>query len=89
MASIEGNFASPFPANVYDDGENGPSVEIVYFNTKANDEDNDFGDLNLTANFDWLYAPVGVAMSQHNIATTLNFNQSYRRLECNRSGFDQ
>ena len=89
VASIEGNFASPFPANVYDDGENGPSVEIVYFNTKANDEDNDFGDLNLTANFDWLYATVGVAMTQQNIATTWNFNQYYRRLDGNLSVFDQ
>ncbi|PLW69666.1 TonB-dependent receptor domain-containing protein [Pseudohalioglobus lutimaris] len=88
-AAIEGNFASPFPAAVYDDGEAGPSVEIVYFNTKSNDEDNDFSDINLSADFDSIQARIGVAFASQNLATTWNFNQYYRRLDGNLTTFDQ
>ncbi|MCZ6503435.1 MAG: TonB-dependent receptor [Gammaproteobacteria bacterium] len=88
-ASIEGNFASPFPANVYDDGAAGPSVEIVYFNTQTNDEDNDFADLSLSADFELVHATVGVALASQNISTTWNFNQYYRRLDGKLTPFDQ
>ncbi len=88
-ATIEGNFAAPFPANVYDDGDAGPSVEIVYFNTKSNDEDNDFADLNLSADWDMIQARAGVAFASQNLATTWNFNQYYRRLDGNLTVFDQ
>lgn len=87
-AVIEGNFASPFPANVFDEGA-GPSVEIVYFNTETSDEDNSFTDLNISADFDMVQARVGVALASQNLATTWNFNQYYRRLDGNLSVFDQ
>jgi outer membrane receptor protein involved in Fe transport len=88
-ATIEGNFASPFPANVFNDGSAGDSVEIVYFNTKANEEDNEFADLNLSADFDFIQARVGVAFASQTLATTWNFNQYYRRLDGNLTIFDQ
>ena len=88
-ATIAGHFASPFPARVYNDGAGGDSVEIVYFNTEANEEDNNFADINLSADFDSIQARVGVAYVSQTLATTWNFNQYYRRLDGNISVFDQ
>lgn len=88
-ASIDGNFASPFPANVFDDGVNGPSVEIVYFDTQVNDVGNDFADLSLLADFGSVQAKAGLAYVSQDISTTWNFNQYYRRLDGNLTVFDQ
>lgn len=87
-ASIEGNFASPFPANTFVDGAAGPSVEIVYFNTQVNDVGNDLGDLSLAGDFGAVQAKVGVAYASQEVSTTWNFNQYYRRLDGNLSVFD-
>jgi len=89
VATIEGNFASPFPANVFNDVSAGDSVEIVYFNTETNDEDNEFADLNLSADFGFIQARVGLAFASQTLATTWNFNQYYRRLDAKLSVFDQ
>lgn len=88
-AFIEGNFASPFPANVFDDGVNGPSVEIVYFNTQLRDFDNRFTEFALTANSEYFTVKAGVSSDSQNIVTNWNFNQYYRRLDDNLSVFDQ
>ena len=87
-ASIEGNFASPFPANTFVDGAAGPSVEIVYFDTQVNDVGNELGDLALSGDFDNFQAKIGVAYASQDISTTWNFNQYYRRLDGNLSVFD-
>ena len=87
-ASIEGNFASPFPANTFVDGAAGPSVEIVYFDTQVNDVGNDLGDLSLSGDFGTVQAKIGVAYASQDISTTWNFNQYYRRLDGNLSVFD-
>lgn len=88
-AFIEGNFASPFPANVFDDGANGPSVEIVYFNTQLRDFDNRFTELALTGDFDVFSVKSGVSVDSQNINANWNFNQYYRRLDGNLTIFDQ
>ncbi len=88
-ASIDGNFASPFPANTFVDGANGPSVEIVYFDTQVNDVGNDFADLSLQADFGNVQAKAGLAYVSQDISTTWNFNQYYRRLDGSLSVFDQ
>lgn len=88
-ASIEGNFASPFPANTFNDGAAGPSVEIVYFDTQVNDVGNDFADLSLTGDFEKIQVKAGVAFASQDISTTWNFNQYYRRLDGNLTIFDQ
>jgi len=88
-ASIEGNFASPFPANTFVDGAAGPSVEIVYFDTQVNDTGNDFADLSLAGDFGSVVVKAGIAFANQDISTTWNFNQYYRRLDGNLSIFDQ
>ncbi len=88
-AFIEGNFASPFPANVFDDGVNGPSVEIVNFNTQLRDFDNRFTELALTGEFDLFAVKAGVSFDRQNINANWNFNQYYRRLDSSRTPFDQ
>lgn len=88
-AFIEGNFASPFPANVFDDGVNGPSVEIVYFNTQLRDFDNRYTELALTGDFDIFSVKGGVSFDSQNINANWNFNQYYRRLDGNLTIFDQ
>lgn len=88
-AFIEGNFASPFPANVFVDGANGPSVEIVYFNTQLRDFDNRFTELALTGDFDILSVKGGVSFDRQTINANWNFNQYYRRLDGALTIFDQ
>jgi outer membrane receptor protein involved in Fe transport len=87
-AKIEGNFASPFPANVFNDGAAGPSVEIVYFNTEVNNVGNDFADLSLTGDWGAIQVKAGVALANQDISTTWNFNQYYRRLDGELTIFD-
>ena len=88
-AFIEGNFASPFPANVFDDGVNGPSVEIVYFNTQLRDFDNRFTEFALTADSEFITVKAGISSDSQNIVTNWNFNQYYRRLDGDLTVFDQ
>ena len=88
-ASIDGNFASPFPANTFDDGAAGPSVEIVYFDTQVDSVGNDFADFSLTKDWDTMRLKAGVALAKQDISTTWNFNQYYRRLDGNLTAFDQ
>lgn len=88
-AFIKGNFASPFPANVFDDGVNGPSVEIVYFNTQLRNFDNRFTELALTGDFGVVSVKGGVSFDKQNIDANWNFNQYYRRLDGSLTIFDQ
>ncbi|MBT8115991.1 MAG: TonB-dependent receptor [Arenicella sp.] len=88
-ASTEGNFASPFPANTFNDGAAGPSVEIVYFDTQVNSVGNDFFDASLTGEFGPVTVRAGVALADQEMSTTWNFNQYYRRLDGNLTVFDQ
>ena len=87
-AAIEGNFASPFTASAFDDATAGPSANIVYFNTKLDDMDNNFTELKLNADFDQVTAIVGVALMNQNITTVWNFNEYYVRLDGSRTPFD-
>lgn len=88
-AFIKGNFASPFPANVFNDGVNGPSVEIVYFNTQLRDFDNRFTELALTGDLGIISVKGGVSFDKQNINANWNFNQYYRRLDGALTIFDQ
>ena len=87
-ATIEGNFAAPFLTTPFNDPVGGPSTEIVYFNTQANDMDNSFTDLKLNGDFGVVQASVGVAMVSQNVSTTWNFNQYYVRLDGDLTPFD-
>ncbi len=87
-ASIEGNFAAPFPASVFDTAGVDPSVVIVYFNTKLRDFDNSFTDLNLGGDFEAFSGKIGVEFTKQNIGTDWNFNQYYRRLDGSLTSFD-
>lgn len=87
-ASIDGNFASPFPASSFDDPQAGPSTNIVYFNTKVNSMDNDFADLKLNADFGAVQAILGYSFVGQRLSTTWNFNQYYVRLDGSLTPFD-
>ncbi len=87
-AAIEGNFAAPFLTTPFDDPTGGPSTEIVYFNTQANDMDNSFTELKLNGDFGSVQATVGVSMVSQSVSTTWNFNQYYVRLDGNLTPFD-
>lgn len=88
-ASIDGNFASPFSANPFDDPTAGPSTTLVYFNTQLNDLDNTYAELKLTGDFEVVTATLGVSMMNQNVSTTWNFNEYYVRLDGNLTPFDQ
>ena len=88
-ATIEGNFASPFPNTTSVDPTAGPSQEIVYFDTKLDDMDNRFTDLKLTADFAAVQAIIGYSFVTQNVSTTWNFNQYYVRLDGGLTPFDQ
>jgi outer membrane receptor protein involved in Fe transport len=88
-AFIKGNFASPFPANVFNDALAGPSVEIVYFNTQLRDFDNRYTELALTGDFDAVSLKGGVSFDKQNINANWNFNQYYRRLDGSLTPFNQ
>ena len=79
-AAIEGNFASPFPAGAFNDGEEG-AVEIVYFNTQLRDLGNSFTDLSLAGDFDFVTVTGGVEFASQTIEKNWNFNQYYRTLD--------
>ena len=87
-AAIEGGFAAPFLTTPFVDGANGPSNELVYFNTKINDMDNSFTELSVNGDFDAVQAKVGVSFVKQNVSTTWNFNQYYVRLDGNLTPFD-
>ena len=78
-AAIEGNFASPFPAGTFFDGQEG-AVEIVYFNTQLRDLGNSFTDLSLSGDFDFVTVTGGVEFASQTIEKNWNFNQYYRTL---------
>ena len=88
-ADIQGSFASPFPATVFNDVTAGPSVEIVYFNTELRDLGNSFTDFNLTGEFENFTLKGGLQLNTQTISTDWNFNQYYRRLDGNLTVFDQ
>lgn len=89
-AAIEGNFAAPFLTTPFVDPVAGPSQEIVFFNTQANDMDNSFTELKVSADFGlYLQATVGYAFVKQNIQTNWNFNQYYVRLDSGLTPFDQ
>ena len=79
-AEIEGNFASPFPAEVLTDAT-GPYARVAYFNTRLNDMGNRFTDLNATGDFGTFSAKVGVAMDDQKIDKDWNFNEYFSRLD--------
>ncbi|MFK7733989.1 MAG: TonB-dependent receptor [Pseudomonadales bacterium] len=87
-AAIEGNFAAPFLTTPFVDGAAGPSQEIIYFHTQANDMDNSFTELSLNGDFGPIRATVGVAFADQNLSTTWNFNQYYVRLDSGLTPFD-
>lgn len=87
-ASIKGNFASPFPANTITFSDGSLGSEIVYFNTQINDVGNDFGDINITADYDTIQATAGLTYANQKISTTWNFNQYYRALDGNLTTFE-
>ena len=87
-AAIEGGFAAPFLTTPFVDGANGPSNELVYFNTKVNDMDNSFTEIALNGDFEAVQAKVGIAFVNQNVSTTWNFNQYYVRLDENLTPFD-
>ncbi len=89
-AAIEGNFAAPLPTTPFVDPVAGPSQEIVFFNTQANDMDNSFTEVKVDADFGlFLQATVGYSFVKQNIQTTWNFNQYYVRLDSGLTPFDQ
>ena len=88
-AVIEGNFASPFPANPFDDPTDGPSTTIVFFNTQLNDLDNSYTELRLDGDFEAVTATLGLAFMNQNVSTTWNFNEYYVRLDGSLTPFDQ
>jgi len=87
-AAIEGGFAAPFLTTPFVDGVDGPSNELVYFNTKINDMDNSFTEIALNGDFEAVQAKVGISFVNQNVSTTWNFNQYYVRLDENLTPFD-
>ena len=87
-AAIEGGFAAPFLTTPFVDGANGPSNELVYFNTKINDMDNSFTELSVNGDFGAVQAKAGISFVNQNVSTTWNFNQYYVRLDGNLTPFD-
>jgi outer membrane receptor protein involved in Fe transport len=88
-AKIEGNFAAPFPANVFDDPGAGPSANVVYFNTQLRDFDNSFTEASLTQDFGIVQIRAGINADSQDINTNWNFNQYNIRLDAARTPFDQ
>lgn len=88
IASIEGNFASPFPANVFENA-NGPAAELVVFDTQLDDFGNTLNDFKLTADFDSVQVTFGLFYADQNEEMHWAFNQYYRQLDSNRTPFDQ
>lgn len=88
VASIDGNFASPFPANVFDIAS-GPATELVVFDTQLDDFGNTLNDLKLTADFESVQITLGLFYADQEEKMQWSFNQYYRQLDANRTPFDQ
>ncbi len=88
IASVDGNFASPFPANVFNNG-NGPATELVVFDTQLDDFGNTLNDFKLTADLDSVQITAGLFYSDQDEKMQWSFNQYYRQLDANRTPFDQ
>ncbi len=87
-ASIDGNFASPFPASVFDTPD-GPAVELVVFDTQLDDFGNTLNDFKLSANLGSVQVTAGLFYADQNEEMQWSFNQFYRLLDDNRTPFDQ
>lgn len=87
-ASIDGNFAAPFPAEVFDTAA-GPAARIHYFNTETDNLDNSFTDLSVAGDFNSVQAKVGVALASQDLGTTWGWNTYFRQLDAARTPFDQ
>lgn len=87
-AKVEGNFAAPFPASIFDDPQEGPSVNVVYFNTQLRDFDNSFTEASLTEDLGIVQIRAGINADTQDINTNWNFNQYYLRLDNSLTPFD-
>lgn len=74
-ADISGQFVSPFPAQVTDNGDGTYDVAIHYFNTKLDSLDNIFGDVYAKYKFDKVSVKGGVSYAMQEYDAQWGWNQ--------------
>ncbi len=74
-AWVSGQFVSPFPASVTDNGDGTSTVSIHYFNTKLDSLDNNFTDLFAKHDFGTVKAKAGVSIANQDYKAQWGWNQ--------------
>ncbi|MGB0204372.1 MAG: TonB-dependent receptor [Neptuniibacter sp.] len=81
MNQISGQFVSPFPAEVYTDGDGDTAARIHYFNTKLDSLDNMFTDLNIKKEFETVSVKAGVFRGVQDYDAQWGWNTYFVKLD--------